>query len=128
MNIKPGYYRDTLDIAQYDYFSDDDAKKVKELQTKVKKLCDKVENLEDCDDYYDKIDEWEDEADELADEIIQIVRDVVKRAEEVTDEQCVETFIENDMGDNYYYLGDDKGTVYRDYTKSYKTNYKGDHK
>lgn len=124
MNIAPGHYKDTLDIDQYDYFSDDDAKKVKELQAKVKKLCDKVENLEDCDDYYDKIDAWEDEADELADEILQIVRNVVKQAEEVTDEQCVEMFIENNMGDDYYYLGDDKGTVYRDYTKSYKTNYK----
>lgn len=126
MNIKPGHYKDTLEIDQYDYFSDDDAEKVKELQAKVKKLCDKVENLEDCDDYYDKIDAWEDEADELADEIIQIVRNVVKQAEEVTDEQCVETFIGNDMGDDYYYLGDDKGTVYRDYTKHYKANYKGE--
>ena len=49
-----------------------------------------------------------------------------KQAEEVTDEQCVEMFIGNDMGDDYYYLGDDKGTVYRDYTKHYKTNYKGE--
>lgn len=126
MNIKPGHYKDTLDIDDYDYFSDDDAKEVKELQAKVKELSDKVENLEDCDDYYDKIGQWEDEADELADEILQIVRNVVKQAEEVTDEQCVEMFIENDMGDDYYYLGDDKGTVYRDYTKHYKTNYKGE--
>lgn len=124
MNIKPGHYKDTLDIDQYYYFSEDETKKVKELQAKVKKLSDKVENLEDCDDYYDKIDAWEDEADELADEIIQIVRDVVKRAEEVTDEQCLEMFEMNEMGDNYYWLGDDKTKVYRDYTKSYKTNYK----
>lgn len=126
MNINPGHYVRVLDIDEYDYFSEDDAKKVKELQAKVKKLCDKVENLEDCDNYYDKIGAWEDEADELADEILQIVRKVVKEAEEVTDEQCVEMFIDNDMGDNYYYLGDDKGTVYRDYTKSYRTNYKGE--
>ena len=124
MHINPGHYVRVLNIDQYDYFSDDDAKKVKKLQTKVKKLRDKVENLEDCDDYYDKLGAWEDEADELADEIIQIVVKVVKEAEEVTDEQCVEMFIGNDMGDDYYYLGDDKGTVYRDYTKSYKTNYK----
>lgn len=124
MNIKPGHYKETLDIDEYDYFSDDDAKKVKELQAKVKKLSDKVENLEDCDDYYVKINAWEDEADELADEIIQIVRDVVKRAEEVTDEQCLEFFEMNEMGDNYYWLGDDKTKVYCDYTKSYKTNYK----
>lgn len=124
MNIKPGHYKDTLDIDQYDYFSDDDAKKVKELQAKVKELSDKVENLEDCDDYYDKMGAWEDEADELADEILQIVRDVVKQAEEVTDEQCLDFFIDNEMGDNYYWLGDDKTKVYRDYTKSYKTNYK----
>lgn len=126
LNINPGHYVRVLDIDDYDYFSDDDAKKVKELQAKVKKLCDKVENLEDCDDYYDKIGAWEDEADRLADEILQIVVKVVKQAEEVTDEQCVEMFIENDMGDDYYYLGDDKGAVYRDYTKSYKTNYKGE--
>lgn len=126
MNINPGHYVRVLDIDDYDYFSDDDAKKVKELQAKVKELSDKVENLEDCDDYYDKIDAWEDEADELADEIIQIVRDVVKRAEEVTDDQCLEFFEMNEMGDNYYWLGDDKTKVYRDYTKSYKTNYKGD--
>ena len=126
MNIKPGHYKDTLDIDQYYYFSEDETKRVKELQAKVKELSDKVENLEDCDDYYDKIDAWEDEADELADEIIQIVRDVVKRAEEVTDEQCLEFFEMNEMGDNYYWLGDDKTKVYRDYTKSYKTNYKGD--
>lgn len=124
LNIIPGRYGEVLDIDEYDYFSDDDAKKVKELQAKVKKLSDKVENLEDCDNYYDKIGAWEDEADELADEILQIVRRVVKQAEEVTDEQCVDTFIENDMGDSYYYLGDDKETVYRDYIKHYKTNYK----
>lgn len=126
MNINPGHYVRVLDIDQYDYFSEDDTKKVKELQAKVKGLCDEVENLEDCDGYYDKIDAWEDEADELADEILQIVRDVVKRAEEVTDEQCLEFFEMNEMGDNYYWLGDDKTKVYCDYTKSYKTNYKGD--
>lgn len=124
MNINPGHYVRVLDIDGYDYFSDDDAKEVKELQAKVKELCDKVENLEDCDDYYDKIDAWEDEADKLADEILQIVRDVVKQAEEVTDEQCLEFFEINEMGDNYYWLGDDKTRVYCDYTKSYKTNYK----
>ena len=126
MNINPGHYVRVLDIDQYDYFSEDDAKKVKELQVKVKELCDKVENLEDCDGYYDKIDAWEDEADGLADEIIQIVRGVVKQAEKVTDEQCLEFFEMDEMGDNYYWLGDDKTKVYRDYTKSYKTNYKGD--
>lgn len=125
MYINPGHYVRVLDIDVYDYFSDDDAKKVKELQAKVKKLCDKVENLDGDDSgYYEKIDKWEDEADELADEIIQIVAKVVKQAEEVTDEQCVDMFIENDMGDDYYYLGDDKETVYRDYTASHKTNYK----
>lgn len=126
MHISPGHYVRVLDIDQYDYFSDDDAKKVKELQAKVKKLCDKVENLEDTVNYYDQMSAWEDEADKLADEILQIVVKIVKGAEEVTDEQCVETFIANDMGDDYYYLGDDKGTVYRDYTKHYKTNYKGE--
>lgn len=126
MNIRPGHYKEVLDIDGYDYFSDDDAKKIKELQAKVKELSDKVENLEDCDNYYDKIDAWEDEADKLADEIIQIVVKVIKQAEEVTDEQCLDIFEMNEMGDDYYWLGDDKTTVYRDYTKSYKTNYKGD--
>lgn len=127
MNIKPGRYGEVLYIDQYDYFSDDDAKEVKELQSKVKELSDKVGSLDGDDpEYYDKIDAWEDEADGLADEILQIVRKEVKQAEEVTDEQCVETFIVSDMGDNYYYLGDDKGTVYRDYTQHYKTNYKGE--
>lgn len=124
MHINPGHYVRVLDIDGYDYFSDDDAKKVKELQAKVKKLCAKVENLEDTVNYYEQMGTWEDKADELADEIIQIVVKIVKQAEEVTDEQCVDMFIENDMGDNYYYLGDDKRTVYRDYTESYKTNYK----
>ena len=124
MHINPGHYVRVLDIDDYDYFSDDDAKKVKELQAKVKELCDKVENLEDCDNYYDKMDAWEDEADKLADEILQIVVKIVKEAEEVTDEQCLEMFEINEMGDDYYWLGDDKTKVYRDYAKSYKTNYK----
>lgn len=126
MNINPGHYVRVLDITDYDYFSEDDAKKVKELQKKVKDLCDKVENLEDCNDYYDKIDRWEDEADEYADEIIQIVVKLAKEAEEVTDEQVLDTFEGNDMGDYYYYLGEDKTKIYRDYTKEYKTNYKGE--
>lgn len=126
MYISPGHYVRVLDINDYDYFSEDDAKKIKELQAKVKELSDKVENLEDCDGYYDKINEWEDEADELANEALQIVVKIIKQAEEVTDEQCLEIFEASDMGDVYYYLGDDKTTIYRDCTKSYKTNYKGD--
>ena len=123
MHISPGHYVRVLDIDDYDYFSDDDAKEVKRLQKKIKKLDDKIGKLSDMDE---KGWEMSDEADELADEILQIVVKVVKEAEEVTDEQCVEMFIDNDMGDDYYYLGDDKGTVYRDYTKHYKTNYKGE--
>lgn len=125
LNIKAGRYGEVLYIDQYGYFSDDDAKEIKELQAKVKELSDKVDDLDGDDpEYYEKIDKWESEADELADKIIQIVRKVVKQAEEVTDEQCVEMFIGNDMGNNYYYLGDDKGTIYRDYTESYETKYK----
>lgn len=120
MHVAPGHYVRVLDIDEYDYFSDDDAKKVKELQAKVKKLSDEVENLEDCEDYYEKIDAWENEADELADDILQVVVKIVKQAEEVTDEQCIEMFTLNNMGDDYYWLGDDKTKVYRDYTKSYK--------
>lgn len=124
MNISPGHYVRVLDIDQYDYFSDDDAKKVKKLQAKVKKLSNKVENLEDTVNYYDQMNAWEDEADELADEILQIVVKIVKQAEEVTDEQLLEDFICNDMGDDYYWLGNDKTKVYRDFTRDYKTNYK----
>ena len=124
MHIMPGHYVRVLDIKDYDYFSEDDAKEVKRLQAKVKKLCDKVENLEDCDDYYDKIDAWEDEADELADKVLQIVVKIIKQAEEVTDDQILEEFIDIDMGEDYYYLGDDKSVIFRDYTKSYKTNVK----
>ena len=121
LNIKPGHYADVLDITTYDYFSEDDTKRIKELQRKVKKLKDKVDNLEDCDDYYDKIGEWEDTADEYADEIIQIVVKLIQQAEEVTDEQIVDFFEMNELGDYYYYINDDKSRVYRDYTKSYKT-------
>lgn len=125
MNIKPGHYAETLNITAYDYFSEEDVRRIKKLQEQVRELKDKVENLDGDDpEYYDKIDEWEDRADELADEIIQIVVRELKLAEEVTDEQCVETFIDNDYGDLYYFYEGDKGTVYRNYTKSYKTNYK----
>lgn len=121
LNIKPGQYANVLDITTYDYFSEDDTVRVKELQRKVKELKDKVDNLEDCDDYYDKIDKWEDTADEYADEIIQIVVKLIKQAEEVTDEQLVDFFEMNELGDDYYYINDDKSKVFRDYTKSYKT-------
>lgn len=128
MNIRSGHYAATLAIADYDYFSDDDAKKIKELQAKVKELKDKVDNLEDCDDYYYKISEWEDQADKYANDIAKIVEKELKEREEVTDEQCLEVFIESGMADDYYYLGDDKTKVYRDinYTETLKTNYKGD--
>ena len=126
MNINPGHYVRALDITDYDYFSEDDAKKVKALQKKVKDLCDKIENLEDCQFYYNKIDSWEYEADEYADEIIQIVVKLAKEAEKVTDEQVLDMFEGNDMGKEYYYIGDDKTKIYMDYTKEYKTNYKGE--
>lgn len=125
MNIKSGQYANILDVTEYDYFSNDDAKEFKELQAKVKILKDKVDNLEDCDDYYDKIGEWEDEADELADQALQIVVKVLKQAEEVTDDQVLDEFCDNDFwGNEYYYLGDDKTKIYRDVTEVYKTNYK----
>ena len=124
MNIRPGHYAVILDVTDYDYFSDEDAKEFKELQAKVKELSDKVENLEDCDDYYDKIGEWEDEADNLADEALQIVVKIMKQAEEVTDDQVLDEFIDNEMGQYYYYIDDDKSVIFRDYTKSYKTDVK----
>lgn len=125
INIKPGRYEEVLHINDYDYFSEDDAKKVKELQGQVKKLCDKIGELSfDDDDYYDKLDEMETKADEIANDILGIVRNVAKQAEEVSDEQIVDTFIDCDYGDLYYFYEGDKGTVYRNYTKSYKTNYK----
>lgn len=121
LNIAPGQYACTLDITTFDYFSEEDASRIKELQRKVKELKDKVDSLEDCDDYYDKIGKWEDTADEYADEIIQIVVKLIKQAEEVTDEQIVDFFELNELGDDYYYINDDKSRVYKDYTKSYKT-------
>ena len=124
MNIKPGHYALILGVTDYDYFGDEDAKEFKELQAKVKKISDKIGDLGDCDDYYDKINEWEDKADELADEALQIVVKIMKEAEEVTDEQVLETFEANEMGRDYYYIDDDKTKIYRDYTKSYKTNVK----
>lgn len=125
IHIRSGRYGEVLYINQYDYFSEDDTERIKELQAKVKKLSDKVENLDGDDpEYYDKLNEWEDKADDLADEILKIVENLAKNAEEVTDEQIVDAFIGNDMGDLYYYLDDNKGMVYRDYTKHYKTNYK----
>lgn len=121
LTLKPGCYAETLEITDLDYFSEADQKTIKELQTKVRILKNKVENLDgDAEDYYDKIAEWEDEADELANKILQIVVKEVKGLEEVTDEQCLEIFLVNDMGGNYYYLGDDKETIYKDITKSYK--------
>lgn len=124
MNIKPGHYELILGVTDYDYFSEDDAKKFKELQAKVKKLSDEVQNLEDTVNYYDKMGELEDEADKLADEALQIVVKIMKQAEEVSDDQILDEFIDIDMGEDYYYLGDDKTKIYRDYTKAYKTNVK----
>lgn len=125
INVKPGRYGEVLHINDYDYFGEDDAKNVKELQGQVKKLCDKIGELSgDDDDYYDKLDEMETEADEIANKILNIVRNVAKQAEEVSDEQIVETFIDCDYGDLYWYYEGDKWTVYRNFTKSYKTNYK----
>lgn len=125
MNIKPGRYGEVLYITQYDYFSEDNANTVKRLQKEVKKLSDKVGNLDGDDPkYYDKLTEWEDKADELANDILKIVESLAKDAEEVTDDQIVDTFIDNDYGDLYWFYEGDKGTVYRNYTKSYNTNYK----
>lgn len=125
INIKPGRYCEVLYINQYDYFSEDDANAVKRLQKEVKKLSDKVGNLDGDDpEYYDKLNEWEDKADELANDILKIVENLAKDAEEVTDDQIVEMFTGNDYGDLYWFYEGDKGTVYRNYTKTYNTNYK----
>lgn len=127
MDIKPGRYGEVLYIDQYDYFNEEDAKEIKELQSKVKELSDKVGELSGDDpEYYDKLNEWEDKADDLANDILKIVENLVKEAEKVTDEQIVDTFIENDYGDLYWFYEGNKGTVYRNYTKTYKTNYKGE--
>lgn len=124
MHIGEGQYKHVLDITDYDYFSEDDKREIIRLQAKVKELVDKIGDLEDSDDYYDKLYAMEDEADELADKIIQIVVKVLKQAEEVTDDQVLDEFIDIDMGEDYYYIDDDKSKIYRDYVKSYKTNVK----
>lgn len=121
LNIKPGYYEHILDITQFDYFSDDDAKRIKELQKKIKAIKDKIGNLDDTIESYDEMTQWEEEADEYADQALQIVVDMLKQAEEVTDEQMVDMFMCNELGDNYYYYDDDKSVVFQDFTKSYKT-------
>ena len=60
ISVKPGRYGEVLYINDYDYFSEDDAKNVKELQGQVKKLCDKIGELSgDDDDYYDVMEEDE---------------------------------------------------------------------
>lgn len=121
MSIMPGRYKEVLNI-KYDYFSENTAERVKELQDKVRELAEKVENLEDCYDYYDKIGEWEDEADEIAGEILKIVEERIKEDEKVNDDQIVDMFIGNDMGAQYYYIGDNKNVIYEDLVRSWKTN------
>ena len=123
INIKEGHYRKMLDL-DLDYMSDEDAKEIKEKQQELQKLVDKIDNLENDDYYYDNLYSLENDADEVANEILQIVRQEIKRIEEVTDEQLLETFELNNMGDNYYYLDNDKSVIYEDITKSYKTNIK----
>lgn len=123
INIKEGHYREMLDL-DLDYMSDEDAKEIKEKQQELQKLVDKIDNLENDDYYYDNLYPLENDADEVANEILQIVRQEIKRIEEVTDEQILETFELNNIGDNYYYLDNDKSVIYKDITKSYKTNIK----
>lgn len=123
INIKEGHYREMLDL-DLDYMSDEDAKEIKEKQQELQKLVDKIDNLENDDYYYDNLYPLENDADEVANEILQIVRQEIKRIEEVTDEQILETFELNNIGDKYYYLDNDKSVIYEDITKSYKTNIK----
>lgn len=123
INIKEGHYREMLDL-DLDYMSDEDAKEIKEKQQELQKLVDKIDNLENDDYYYDNLYPLENDADEVANEILQIVRQEIKRIEEVTDEQILDTFELNNIGDNYYYLDNDKSVIYKDITKSYKTNIK----
>lgn len=127
LNIKEGRYAEILGITADGYFSDDDAAQLKALQQRVRALRDELETP-DIDDYYDKGGALEDEADRLADEALQIVVRLLKDAETVTDDQIVESFKANGLGDEYYYLGDDKSTIYRDTVMRYKTGLKGDNK
>lgn len=118
--VKPGYYRDALDIDTENYFSDEDAKELKELKEELKKKCGEIDDLGDDDDYYDKLGELEDEADEIANKMLKIVEKMVKQMEEVPDDQIVGDFFDMDYGDRYYVLGDDHTKVYQDVVKSYK--------
>ena len=121
LNIKPGHYKHILDIDQFDYFSDDDKERIKKLQEEVKAIVNIIDNLDDTVESYDIMTELEDKADGYADQALQIVVDMLKQAEEVTDEQIVDMFMCNELGDNYYYYDDDKSVVFQDFTKSFKT-------
>lgn len=123
LNIRPGCYAHALDITVLDYFSNDDADDIRRKQLQIQTLMDKMDTLDvDADTYYDELDELGDKADEIADEIIQIVVRTVKQAEEVTDEQVIDTFNINEMGDYYYYEDDDRTRVYEDTRKMYRTH------
>ena len=125
MHIKEGRYEDILDIDDTCYFSQEDMEEIDKNLIKLRELVKKIDDLSrDDDDYYDKLGDMEDEADKLADEILQIVVKEIKQLEEVDDEQILDEFDVNEWGNEFYYLGDNKSTIYKDYTKSYKTNVK----
>lgn len=120
IEIKPGCYRNALDIDTENYFSDEDANELKELKEKLKNKCGKIDDLGDDDNYYDELGELEDEADGIADRMLKIVEKMVKQMEEVTDDQIEDEFFACGYGDNFYVLGDDHTKVYQDIVKSYK--------
>lgn len=80
--------------------------------------------LDGCDELYDSIEE---QFEKSCNELIKVVEDMLHEYENVSDEQVLETFI-NNVRDNYcyedlyYYADDDKYILYEDisYTKSYE--------
>lgn len=127
LHIQAGCYAHTLDIEEFDYFSEDDATAVKQKQKDIRALMQLMDELDtDSDDYWDTLGVLADKADEIADEIIQIVVHMLKETEEVTDRQILDTFLINEMGDDYYYEDDDRTYVYMDTRKAYNTHIKDD--
>ena len=123
--IKGGHYLDALQVCTDAFFSSEDEGRIQALKKQIEDVCAKIDKLDEDDLlYYDKLGELEDKADEYAQQILDVVEPIIKETEEVRDEQIMDMFEICELGDSYYYLNDDKTTLYRDTVESYKTAYK----